>query len=534
MSKYDEIILPVQNVPETEENRVAAVLETAWAFRRKNPYVQYDNRSLNKISGFYGNRTAEGMNNTPELAGPQRNTYLVCSFYTYGVAYHAFDCRLVETSAHCSAVKLGRAEEESLLPYVLWHYEADDTEEHTREGMEEFRRTVRPGDILSYERKANPVGHAVVWAGDCNGDGEDDILNVDGRPFNYEKLIDFREPDGAVAINAPGGKRPTGWSYFLDEAAYDYFPKLKKVTIYRLPDVKYAKSIPISERAKTRILFPGLVIFFEAEDGVFGCVPKGGEYTYTLKIQNHSDKDHKGILVQLPVPECAEIVRVCGEKAENGIVKRTVDVPAGGETVITYTVKATGNVGDVIKTGTGYVHAIPLPALNTAIVSKKDDAAAVRAAAEAACGESGEAFLAAYLKARGFSVPAPTVAGLLSRLYVPETLEACRVFRPKTEACIRAEGSTWGKMRIPDFFGGQNVITEVSSLRVKEQRAEDLQAGDLLLWQEKEDTAPMAAVHDGERFLLAADGALTPMTQEDLDKFLVYDFFIALRPTQAV
>ena len=28
-------------------NRVAAMVETAWAFRRKNPYIQYDNRPLN-------------------------------------------------------------------------------------------------------------------------------------------------------------------------------------------------------------------------------------------------------------------------------------------------------------------------------------------------------------------------------------------------------------------------------------------------------------------------------------------------------
>lgn len=529
----NEIILPVQNVPETEENRVAAILETAWAFYRKDPYIQYDNRRLNKYSSLYGNRTSEGMNNTPEIPGPQRNTFLVCSYYTYGVAFHAFDCRMLETSAHCSAVVLGRAEEESLQPYIFWHYEADDTEEHTREGMEQLRSLLRPGDILSYERKANPVGHAVVWAGDCNGDGVDDILNVDGKPFNTEKMIDVREPNGAVVINAPKGKRPTGWSYFFEEDAYDYFPKLKKVTVYRLPEMKYSKLIPISERAKTRILFPGLVIFFEAEDGVFGCAKKGGEYTYTLKIQNRSEKNHEGILVQLPVPENAEIVKVNGEPAENGTVKRTVSVAAGGETVLTYTVKATGAVGTVIETGVGYVHAIPLPLLKTAIVSRKADAKAVKAAAEKACGEQGEAFLAAYLKALGTDLPAPTVEGLLSRLYTPETYEDCRLFRPKTDARIRAEGSAWGKMRVPDFFGGMNVATQVDSLRVAELWAKDLQAGDLLLWQADENSAPMAAVHDGESLLRAEGGALVPMTQEELDVFITYDFFIALRPTQA-
>ena len=38
----DEIVLPTQVVPDTTENRQNAVLEFAWAFYRKNPYVQYD------------------------------------------------------------------------------------------------------------------------------------------------------------------------------------------------------------------------------------------------------------------------------------------------------------------------------------------------------------------------------------------------------------------------------------------------------------------------------------------------------------
>ena len=47
--KRQPFILPVQTVAETDENRINAVLEFAWAFYRKNPYVQYDILNFPKV-----------------------------------------------------------------------------------------------------------------------------------------------------------------------------------------------------------------------------------------------------------------------------------------------------------------------------------------------------------------------------------------------------------------------------------------------------------------------------------------------------
>jgi hypothetical protein len=89
------------------------------------------------------------------------------------------------------------------------------------------------------------------------------------------------------------------------------------------------------------------------------------------------------------------------------------------------------------------------------------------------------------------------------------------------------------KMQIPEFFGGQSVATDIDSLRVKELRNEDLLAGDILIWQ-KEGGEPMAAVHNGTALVMPFGNGLTEMEQWRLDEFIMYEFFIALRPTQAI
>ena len=45
---------------------------------------------------------------------------------------------------------------------------------------------------------------------------------------------------------------------------------------------------------------------------------------------------------------------------------------------------------------------------------------------------------------------------------------------------------------------------------------------------------PVVAIHNGEGLMVPVSGQLQAMTQADLDHFVKYRFFIALRPTQAL
>ena len=523
----DEIILPVQTVEDTYENRVKGVLETAFAYYRKNPYVQYDCEALCEGSGrSMGVRNASRMNNTPEMAGPQRTVFHVCSFFTYATTYHTFDYEPQGSWAD-HGITVMATKTKGVEPYTVYNVALNEmTDEQKLAEMETFRATLQPGDFIYYIRnKTSGNAHAVIWLGDPDGDGEQDMINVDGKYYNDATMEDVREENGAVLI---GTKNYSGEELFFNPKRYDYFPTLKYVGVIRYADAKHAETLPMTERAKTRVLFPGLDISYEAENGIFGGVAQGKEYTYTLTLKNTSDVNHEGILVQLPVPANSEIVSVNGTAVKNKTVKMNVNLPAGQEFRLAYTVKATGKVGDVITTGTGYVHAIPLPSLNTTITSKTEDAAKVQSAVDGAKGKTGEAFLADYLTAMGYDL-AITGDALQNDFYKTINMGQTKLLKALPEEEVT--NLTLKQMHIPDFFGGKAVMTEEDSMRVKEVRSCDLLDGDILIWQEKKGQEHKVAIKSGTDLLQPVDGKLIPMTQADLDHMISYRFFVALRPS---
>ena len=102
-----------------------------------------------------------------------------------------------------------------------------------------------------------------------------------------------------------------------------------------------------------------------------------------------------------------------------------------------------------------------------------------------------------------------TMDGILTDAYERKSLGEHKVYFPKTEG----EQTKVQKLLIPEFYGGRHICSSGDSLRAKEVRAEDLQAGDILIWQVDSTTQPMVAVHDGENLVLAADGQLRDLLQ---------------------
>ena len=90
------------------------------------------------------------------------------------------------------------------------------------------------------------------------------------------------------------------------------------------------------------------------------------------------------------------------------------------------------------------------------------------------------------------------------------------------------------KMQIPDYHGGKYIKSPMDSRRVNQVRTYDLVAGDVLIWEEYKGDCQVA-LFDGENLLHRTDdGKLEVMTQEDMDRFLIYRFFLGLRPVQAL
>ena len=485
--------------------------------------------------------------------------YHVCSFFTYISTFHCFDHNIRGGWEASTIKEIARNERVETKDYIVWQF--SNPEQGSAEAiakMEEFKNILQPGDLIYYTRHHQTGNHAVMWCGDLDGDGVGDILNADGSYYDAGAGVEKREENGGLHMNyRSGSNHDVG--YFFGEKAWDYFPKLKDVAVLRYADEKHIENLPLTERAKTRLLFPGLEIYYEVEGGIYGSTVKGSELTYTLTIQNNSDQNHKGIQVQMPVPENAKVVKKDGKDVKNGIVRWTVDVPAGGEVKHTYTVQVTGEVGSTVRSGVGYVHAIPLPDLTTGIASRKLDAAAVKAAIEANKDKTGVDFANGFLDSVGaleeqqdfltYMVEkklVPDLPNLQTRLF-HKTIYSSKNYQmllKREQPEVPKEYRVLAKMMINDYFGGKQVETDIFSNRVKELRAEDLEAGDFLVWVPgiyTNSTTPieivndqcMVAIHDGENLLTPVNGQLQALTQENLDSLLACPFFIAFRPTQA-
>ena len=529
-----EHLIPEQDVADTTENRQKAVIDYAWAYYYKNPYIQYDVTHLCKVGGRkYGDRTSARMNATPEMSGPHRTTYAHCQFYGYCVIYQSFGHEMTGSWETCTTKPVvGRYP--AVKPYEVFYYETNGNAEDTKAAMEEMFAVAQPGDILSYTRTNTDTPHVVVYTGDLNGDGIADMLHVGGTDYEKERMMDVREPMGAVMFTSWRNPSITGiYEFFMDlEKSYDPYTKIKQVTLTRYTDEKHAATDPLTDHAKSRLLFPKMDISYTVDAGVYGSVIKGNELTYTLNIKNNSQQDHKGIEVNFPVPKNAKVIKIDGQPVTNGIVSWVLDIPAGKEVTHTYTVKATGAVGSIVDTGVGYVHALPMPVYTTSIISGTEDAVKVNEALEASKTSTGLEFVNGYLTSMKKSFTLPALNDLRTGLFTENTQLGNGIYQLTAQNLLSDEYAPFAQMMVPYYFGGQSIATECESLRVKDLRAKDMLPGDILIWQENSTKEAKYAVHNGEAFVYSDGSEVLYMHQFDLDKFTRYDFFLCLRPNQ--
>lgn len=562
-STSGEVVLPEIPIEDTMENRQKAIEETGLAYYRKNQWQQYDYLTMNALGRYFGIRAGGNGDNTPEYASEYRTIYNTCTPYSYFCNYNTFGFELmggIIEATDIDALPKGENPDGTKIPECIFvHWNSAETLEEDAKVAAEVKSWLQPGDIVSYRRYGDHSGHTLIYVSDLlNGDGVNDIVNYDGKYYDGGNLVDVREknaPWGPVEINAYPGSWPSGDYFLFDPTSSQYLggadPAVDPDAVHYYSVVRITdkpEQYPMTPAAKTRLLYPGMDIYFNAPQGHFGSVTKGEELTYTLVVQNRSGEkvedprgwvrsdylgqavNYEKILVQIPVPAGTELVSVNGKAVKTDLVKFTMNVAAGDTVAIPVTVKATGNVGDRIVMDGAYLHGIPLPKTVTVIRSAAVDGAAVYNAASANTDKTGIEFANAVYAAMGKPVNLPEYADLKKGLFDEKRVGDQKLSEQK-ETYDEAMQS-FAKMMVPNFVGGLYYNDGVDSEQVKEVRARDLEAGDILVWEELKGFAEVA-VHDGEKLLCVKGGKLVTLEQEDLDRFYKYRFFVAFRPVQA-
>ncbi len=238
---------------------------------------------------------------------------------------------------------------------------------------------LRRGDLLVDE------GHVVIYVG--NGI----VLDCWGLKYNTQDGTDIVETSSSSAVygriasvtNELAGAtccfsvvRP------LEFYAQDFDGNMDNDI------VKYnGEMIEVPTSTKSRIKFPAMDINRTVDATPYGTVSKGDTLTYKVVITNNTNeryysqhsslstgtnRAYENLKVTEAIPAGTEFVSANGEyQLNNGVLTWMIDVPAQSSVEISYTVKATGDVGSIITNDSGYVDDIPSNSISNLIGKNK-------------------------------------------------------------------------------------------------------------------------------------------------------------------
>ena len=518
---------PTYSFEQTLQNRQQAIFDTAMAYYNKNPYVQYGRQYITDVpytaGGNQRGRTMAG--NTPEEASADNTLYTVCSSFVFETLYNAFGYRLMNDAKNALTVSLsaGKCGDPKLVEktYINTGKTAED-----EAAIAELVANLQVGDIIVYYSNKHDSGHTVFYIGDYDGDGEGNIIESGGKKYNMETGADQVEEDGTIMIQTMEYNfKPTGKQYLGDMTRWAH---LRPTNI---DPTQY----PITNAAMARMTYPGLTITRRVSGGWWGSVEEGGELTYTITLKNNGTKDFTAIPVMDRVAEGATITSVDGAAPVTRDPSWTVDLKAGEEKSLTYTVKVHAKAGTTLVSKGGSVAGIAMNTLYTTVQTFTPGEAIHHAGLQAAVAKDnkGVAFVnALYKGAYGIDPQVGDVKSYLESYFnskeIPKsgTKKAFTAYTPK-------EVFPAGTMVLPMYYGGKKVLTTDND-RVYETLLKDLQKGDIILFAEDTTTPKIqttAWIYDGECMITSEDGKAVQLDQPDVTPLLSYDFFILLRPS---
>lgn len=525
--------LDLSSVEDTLENRQKALVETAYAYYYKNMTVkgsvQYCRETLTSLHHDYGGikRGLTEQWQTPEAATADQTLYTWCTGLCYESIYNALGYKLLGNIVDSVSLNLSQWKNIPAEILIADSRELSGDMNKDRDIVEGYYDLLQPGDIICYTNKTDVNGHAVMVIPDMDKDGKADFIESTGARYTLSTGLDKVETAGTVLIGNLG-------EYLTDHLKTGLLTRLR-YTIYRPAQLDPTQH-PMTDAAKTRLLFPSLVIERTADTRFHGSVLQGGELTYTITVSNKSREDHTGIPLFDVVPENCTLLSVDGIPVKEGSTENpawVLDVPGRKSVTVTYTVRADAKAGDLIVSHGGMLGGIPLNRLDTTVQAYVP-AAITEDMIAAAAGESKsslEFVNKLYAKANGVEPAIPdantVVAALLKEAYTNGIMMYLENENP-TDARL-------SRMQLHRWQGGKKLLEPAENRLLdlrQESQGDIVQAGDIILVEKQRGSGACEAwIWTGEKYVTWQGGAAVEVENKEYVAIFTNDYFALFRPS---
>ena len=493
------------------------------------------------------------------------------------------------------------------------------------EFFKNYKTTMRPGDIIVYD---NP-GHAMMYIG--NGI----VLDANGKKYSMNTGMDALESDGTVDFSTIESKffDPDNKNYYVGDLGWcensivvvrpldiltiddgDNDPSNDKLDPNYTLDTGLLKAQLASDKTHTiktsgygiddvtytRLKYPAMTIDRTSSITPYGTAAQGATITYSVVVTNNSntanyitykqlggDANYAGVnydelWVLEQIPEGTTLESAIGAIIDGNTLRWNCQLDAGESRTFAYTVRVTGNVGDVITSTGGWVANIPSNTISNLIGGKK--------LPNNVSGKMANLFEAgrdAWNSNDGYKISANVKSGtkFAERIYqittgldlqLPDVQEIMNIFFHEqkvtepyglylyhessgvtrymyslNDKAPNAADQIYYNMLVPGYYGGLWCYTDETNgePRINELRAEYLEPGDVLIYMDLTDAAEDGAVSKTRKVegwtVLVYFGGDTYMSLNDLGRLdpvnnsfgrtqaFSHDLFVCLRPRQA-
>ena len=372
----NQIMLPMPNVrPKPNDpvgdvgkqpREIDAVLTVARAYIARTTATQYEDSKMTSAGEYWfmkgKSKDVDPNKYSPESATSQFTYYQSCGGFVKDVFLIAWGEELFQpltlTSAQVTQVK----------EYSYWRYDAptgEETAEEKERIKNEFLTTLKPGDIISTQKKG-ASGHILIylgngWAAHCTN-----YKDLGGGDYDQSKNAPKIEVNGSVEYYDITKFFEKGQKY--DFWAYAAWSIIRPTT--------YLKDIKVTEQTAARMKNLVDIYVEKISSHPIGTAAQIGEQiTYGIYIRN--DRDEKAT-VELKDVVPANTTYVSGaEKLDGDNMSWSVKLEPGEEKMICYTVKVNEDPAlydnGVIVSDKATAGGVTLPCNNIYITKKLDE-----------------------------------------------------------------------------------------------------------------------------------------------------------------